>query len=73
MFIFDGSARVKNKGVAYSAILWKLPEWTIVAAISEFAENLTINEAEYRGLLLGLIYWLIRLKGGRSFVVTRTW
>ena len=54
MFIFDGSARVKNKGVAYSAILWKLPEWTIVAAISEFAENLTINEAEYRGLLLVL-------------------
>ncbi|POM63176.1 reverse transcriptase, partial [Phytophthora palmivora] len=25
---FDGSARVKRGGGAYSAILWKLPEWT---------------------------------------------
>ena len=26
---FDGSARVKRKGGAYSAIIWKLPEWKI--------------------------------------------
>ena len=31
---FDGSSRVKKKGGAYSAIVWKLPEWTIVAATS---------------------------------------
>ena len=49
---FDGSARVKKKGGAYSAIVWKLLEWTIVAAASEFAKDLTVNEAEYRGLLL---------------------
>ena len=49
---FDGSARVKRKGGAYSAIIWKLPEWTVVAAASEFATDLTVNEAEYRGLLL---------------------
>ena len=50
---FDGSARTKRKGGSYSAIIWKLPEWTIVAAASEYATDLTVNEAEYRGLLLG--------------------
>ena len=50
---FDGSAPIKKEGGAYSAIIWKLPEWTIVAAASEFTTDLTVNEAEYRGLLLG--------------------
>ncbi|KAE8885766.1 hypothetical protein PF010_g23992 [Phytophthora fragariae] len=49
---FDGSARVKRGGGAYSAILWKLPEWTVVRARSEYEDGLTVNEAEYRGLLL---------------------
>ncbi|KAE8985289.1 hypothetical protein PR001_g22929 [Phytophthora rubi] len=49
---FDGSARVKRGGGAYSAILWKLPEWTVARARSEYADGLTVNEAEYRGLLL---------------------
>ncbi|KAE9305192.1 hypothetical protein PF008_g21782 [Phytophthora fragariae] len=47
---FDGSARVKRGGGAYSAILWRLPEWTVVRARSEYADGLTVNEAEYRGL-----------------------
>ena len=34
---FDGSARVARNRGAYSAIVWKLPEWTIVAAASEYA------------------------------------
>ncbi|KAL4140614.1 hypothetical protein PRNP1_014895 [Phytophthora ramorum] len=50
---FDGSARVKRSAGAYSAIVWKLPEWSIISAASEFADDLTVNEAEYRGLLLG--------------------
>ncbi|OWZ00441.1 reverse transcriptase, partial [Phytophthora megakarya] len=33
-------------------ILWKLPEWTILEAMSEHMPDLTVNEAEYRGLLL---------------------
>ncbi|KAG6620348.1 reverse transcriptase [Phytophthora cinnamomi] len=49
---FDGSARVKRGGGAYSAILWKLPEWSVVKARSGYAEGLTVNEAEYHGLLL---------------------
>ena len=50
---FDGSARAKRKGGAYRAIVWKLPEWKIVNVAAEYATDLTVNEAEYRGLLLG--------------------
>ncbi|KAI9983343.1 hypothetical protein PInf_007351 [Phytophthora infestans] len=51
---FDGSARVRRGGGAYSAILWRLPGWEVVRARSTYAEGLTVNEAEYNGLLLGL-------------------
>ena len=34
---FGGSARVERKSGAYSAIVWKLPEWTVVVAVSEHA------------------------------------
>ncbi|KAI9998236.1 hypothetical protein PInf_002581 [Phytophthora infestans] len=51
---FDGSARVVRGGGAYSAILWRLPGWEVVRARSTYAEGLTVNEAEYNGLLLGL-------------------
>ncbi|ETL48034.1 hypothetical protein L916_02310 [Phytophthora nicotianae] len=44
---FDGSARVKRGGGACSAIIWKLPEWTVVAAESKYLPDLTVNEAEY--------------------------
>ncbi|POM80532.1 Reverse transcriptase, partial [Phytophthora palmivora] len=37
---FDGSAR--------------LPEWTVIQARSAYAEDLTVNEAEYHGLILCL-------------------
>ncbi|GMF29744.1 unnamed protein product [Phytophthora lilii] len=49
---FDGSAHVKRDGGACSAIVWKLPDWTVVAAESRFMPDLTVNEAEYQGLLL---------------------
>ncbi|POM67407.1 Reverse transcriptase, partial [Phytophthora palmivora] len=48
------ATRVKRGGGAYSAILWKLPEWTVIQARSAYAEDLTVNEAEYHGLLLCL-------------------
>ncbi|OWY93292.1 reverse transcriptase, partial [Phytophthora megakarya] len=51
---FDGSARVKRGGGAYSAIRWRLPEWRVVKARSGYAEGLTVNEGEYHGLLLCL-------------------
>ncbi|POM73861.1 Reverse transcriptase [Phytophthora palmivora] len=49
---FDGSARTRRKGGAFSAIIWKLPEWSILEAMSDYSEDLTVNKAEYRGLLL---------------------
>ncbi|GMF52027.1 unnamed protein product [Phytophthora fragariaefolia] len=48
---FDGSARVKRGCGAYGAIVWRLPGWEVLAAASEYAPDLTVNEAEYRGLL----------------------
>ncbi|GMF42371.1 unnamed protein product [Phytophthora fragariaefolia] len=50
--IFDGSARVKRGGGAFSAIVWSLPDWTVISGASEYKANLTVNEAEYHGLLL---------------------
>ncbi|OWZ00335.1 hypothetical protein PHMEG_00028493 [Phytophthora megakarya] len=51
---FDGSARVKRGGGAFSAIVWSLPGWVVVKARSGYLESLTVNEAEYNGLILGL-------------------
>ncbi|GMG17642.1 unnamed protein product [Phytophthora fragariaefolia] len=49
---FDGSARVKRGGGAFSAIVWSLPDWTVISGASEYKTNLTVNESEYHGLLL---------------------
>ncbi|POM63312.1 reverse transcriptase, partial [Phytophthora palmivora] len=51
---FDGSARVKRSGGAYSGIVWSLPGWTVMSAASKYKLDLTVNEAEYHGLLLCL-------------------
>ncbi|OWY92998.1 reverse transcriptase, partial [Phytophthora megakarya] len=51
---FDGSTRVKRGGGAFSAIVWSLPGWEVVKARSGYLENLTVNEAEYNGLISGL-------------------
>ncbi|GMF31034.1 unnamed protein product [Phytophthora fragariaefolia] len=50
---FDGSAKVKREGGAFSAAVWKLPGWEVARATFGYATDLTVNEAEYRGLLLG--------------------
>ncbi|OWY94306.1 reverse transcriptase, partial [Phytophthora megakarya] len=41
-------------GGAFSAIVWNLPGWEVVKARSGYLESLTVNEAEYNGLILGL-------------------
>ncbi|OWY95760.1 LOW QUALITY PROTEIN: hypothetical protein PHMEG_00034155 [Phytophthora megakarya] len=51
---FDGSARVKCGGGAFSAIVWSLHGWEVVKARSGYLESLIVNEAEYNGLILGL-------------------
>ena len=50
---FDGSARVKQRGGACSAIVWSLSTWSIVSAASKYLKVSTVNEAEYEGMLLG--------------------
>ncbi|POM68487.1 Reverse transcriptase [Phytophthora palmivora] len=51
---FDGSARVRRSGGAYSGIVWSLPDWTVISAASKYQLDLTENEDEYHGLLLCL-------------------
>uniref|UniRef100_A0AAV1TGP4 RNase H type-1 domain-containing protein n=1 Tax=Peronospora matthiolae TaxID=2874970 RepID=A0AAV1TGP4_9STRA len=65
----------KKKGGSFSAVIWKLPEWTIVAAESRYVHDLTVNEAEYNGLLLcfellaGLDRGRVILCGDSSLVI----
>ncbi|POM60973.1 reverse transcriptase, partial [Phytophthora palmivora] len=41
---FDGTARVKRSGGAYSGIVWSLPEWTVISAASKYKLDLTALE-----------------------------
>ncbi|OWZ07070.1 reverse transcriptase, partial [Phytophthora megakarya] len=43
-----------RKRPAFSAVVWKLPNWDVVRAASGYVEGLTVYEAEYRGMLLGI-------------------
>ncbi|KAE8907385.1 hypothetical protein PF003_g8788 [Phytophthora fragariae] len=53
---FDGSAKMEKHGGygSCSWILWKLPEWTIVIAVSAYLETTTVNLAEYAGMNNGV-------------------
>jgi ribonuclease HI len=49
---FDGAVRTKAPiAGAYSAILWRLPNWDIVYAASFYDLDLTVNDSEYCGLI----------------------
>ena len=50
----DGSAKPDRSRGGYSAILWRWPTWEILEVASEVCEQISVNEAEYRGILLGL-------------------
>jgi ribonuclease HI len=51
---FDGAAKTSTKQGSWGCILWKLPEWTILEARGFILEDVTVNDAEYQGLLRGL-------------------
>ena len=53
VMIFDGSAHVKQGDRTCSAIVWRLPAWTIVEAASKYLDTSTVNEAVYEGMMLG--------------------
>ena len=60
---FDGSGRTKQKGGVYNAIVWKLLEWKIVNVAAKYSTDLAVNEAEYRGLLLGFDLLVYQARG----------
>ncbi|KAE9096312.1 hypothetical protein PF007_g17052 [Phytophthora fragariae] len=70
---FDGSARVKSSGGAFSAVVWSLPGWTVISAASKYKPDLTVNEAEYHGMLLCFDLLSDLDRGGSLSAETRTW
>ncbi|POM62666.1 reverse transcriptase [Phytophthora palmivora] len=64
---FDGTARLKQSGGAYSGIEWSLPDWTVISAASRYQLDLTVNEAEYHGLFWCLEF-LSEMDRGRLII-----
>ncbi|OWZ04123.1 LOW QUALITY PROTEIN: reverse transcriptase [Phytophthora megakarya] len=50
----DQFSRIRPGQAWWGAIVWSLSGWEVVKARSGYLENLTVNEAEYNGLILGL-------------------
>ncbi|OWY95026.1 reverse transcriptase [Phytophthora megakarya] len=51
---FDGAAKVSTRRGSCGCIRWKLPGWQVVKAQGHILECVTVNDAEYHGLILGL-------------------
>ncbi|KAF0744021.1 hypothetical protein Ae201684_001654 [Aphanomyces euteiches] len=51
MATFDGSIKFSERVGGFGAILWQLPEWTILWAGYGVVTDTTVNGAEYAGLL----------------------
>jgi hypothetical protein len=55
---FDGAAKLSTKVGSCGCVMWKLPEWQVVAARGYHLTGVTVNEAEYHGLIRGL--WMAK-------------
>ncbi|TYZ67792.1 hypothetical protein PybrP1_012412 [[Pythium] brassicae (nom. inval.)] len=64
---FDSSAKLKTNVGSASFIAWKLPEWVPVHSEGIVLTDVTVNEAEYRGLLAGLDW--VRSRGTTGLLV----
>lgn len=51
---FDGAAKISPHQGSCGCILWKLPGWTIIEPHGFILSDVTVNDAEYYGLLKGL-------------------
>ncbi|POM65287.1 Reverse transcriptase [Phytophthora palmivora] len=51
---FDGAAKTSARQGSCGCILWRLPGWEILDAQGFILGNVTVNDAEYHGLLKGL-------------------
>ncbi|OWZ06447.1 LOW QUALITY PROTEIN: hypothetical protein PHMEG_00021291 [Phytophthora megakarya] len=51
---FDGAAKTSTRQGSCGCILWELPGWKIMDAQGFILDDVTVNDAEYCGLLNGL-------------------
>ncbi|KAE9309856.1 hypothetical protein PF008_g20590 [Phytophthora fragariae] len=51
---FDGAAKISTRKGSCGCVLWKLPGWSVMEAQGFILEDVTVNDAEYNGLLKGL-------------------
>ncbi|KAH7465948.1 Retrovirus-related Pol polyprotein from transposon opus [Phytophthora ramorum] len=51
---FDGAAKTSTRRGSCGCILWRLPVWKVLDAQGFALEDVTVNDAEYSGLLKGL-------------------
>jgi ribonuclease HI len=48
---FDGAAKTSTRQGSCGCILWQLPGWTVLEARGFILTDVTVNDAEYYGLL----------------------
>ncbi|OWZ01481.1 reverse transcriptase [Phytophthora megakarya] len=52
---FDGATKMSSRQGSSGCILWELPGWKILDAQGFILDDVTVNDAEYCGILNGLI------------------
>ncbi|GMG15707.1 unnamed protein product [Phytophthora fragariaefolia] len=51
---FDGAAKTSTRRGSYGCILWQLPGWIVLEARGFVLDDVSVNDAEYNGLLKGV-------------------
>ncbi|OWZ10133.1 hypothetical protein PHMEG_00017064 [Phytophthora megakarya] len=51
---FDSAAKVSTRKGSCGCILWRLPGWYVLSAHGFPLDDVTVNDAEYHGLIKGL-------------------
>ncbi|POM71320.1 LOW QUALITY PROTEIN: Hypothetical protein PHPALM_12132 [Phytophthora palmivora] len=64
---FDGAAKTSTRIGSCVCVLWQLPEWKVLDARGYILDGVTVNDAEYFGLLRGLA--MARDRGTQDLVV----
>jgi len=52
---FDGAAKTSTRQGSCGCVVWELPGWYALSAYGYALEDVTVNDAEYHGLLKGLV------------------
>jgi hypothetical protein len=51
---FDGAAKTSTRRGSCGCVIWKLPGWHVQSGHGFILDDVTVNDAEYHGLLKGL-------------------